>query len=78
VRKARCRWGGLVTVHRASNRSAVARRRGREVRRGFEGLKEGVGGYGFQVNGSYGVLDVDLRSKESEGRGFCKGLYSRL
>jgi hypothetical protein len=67
VRVACNRWeglvagkGGLITVRRASNRSAVARRRGREVRRGFEGLKEGVGGYGFQVNGSYGVLDVDL------------------
>jgi hypothetical protein len=34
--------------------------------------------YGFQVNGSYGVLDVDLKSKESEDKRFCKGLYSRL
>jgi hypothetical protein len=78
VRKARCKWGGLITVRRASNRSTIAHRRGGEVCRGFEGLKEGVRGYGFQVNGSYGVLDVDLRSKESEGKGFRKGLYSRL
>ena len=28
--------------------------------------------YGFQVNGLYGVF------AESKGRGFCKGLYSRL
>jgi hypothetical protein len=35
---------GLVTVRRANNKSAVVRRRGREVRRGFEGSKEGVRG----------------------------------
>jgi hypothetical protein len=46
---------GLVMVCRANNKSVVVRRRGREVRRGFEGSKEG-----------------------GEGKGFYKGLYSRL
>ena len=40
-------WEGLITVHRAYNRSAEVRRRGREVYRGFKGLKEGIGGYRF-------------------------------
>ena len=66
MRKARSGWGGLITVRRAYSRSAAVRRRGGEVCRGFEGSKEGVGGYGFQVNGLYGMF------KGSEGRGSIK------
>ena len=47
MRKAHNGWEGLITVHRAYNRSVEVCRRGGEVYRGFKGSKEGIGGYGF-------------------------------